>query len=496
MEITRRLDGGGEHRPAFGERGISVEAAMTAEPERDVERQSDRKPVLLTVDDDPGVSRAVARDLRRHYGDSYRVVRTESGPGALEALRELKLRGDRVAVLLADHRMPGMTGIEFLEQAMDLFPSARRALLTAYADTGAAIKAINDVDLDHYLLKPWDPPEEKLYPVVDSLLDAWRAACDVQPVRCTQVVGHRWSAHSFEVRDFLARNSVPYRWVTTEEPEGQQLLSAAGVDDTAIPLVVTPDRRASPRSEHRRAGRPSRAVDDASHRLLRRGHRRWWSGRSGSRRVRRLGGPPHRAGRATGDRRASGAELADRELPRLPGRHQRYPIDQPRPPPGPEVRRRDPHHPRRRRTRRGTIVTGRSLRRRWSGRRPRRAPGDGDLLPQARRPGRRGVDRPRRVLRVGGHGGHGLRGRRGLHRRRRQLGRTGGRLLRPPCPAGHDARAGQHPRGLDVALPRQADRRDPHDRGPARQRGDRCRRRRAPRSTDRSQSSERAPTRR
>jgi thioredoxin reductase (NADPH) len=205
----------------------------------DIDRASDRKPILLTVDDDPGVSRAVARDLRRHYGETFRVVRTESGPEALETLRELKLRGDCVAVLLADHRMPDMSGLEFLEEAMDLFPHARRALLTAYADTDAAIQAINVVDLDHYLLKPWDPPEEKLYPVVDSLIEMWLANGE-EPVQRTQVVGHRWSAHSFEVRDFLACNSVPYRWLTSDEPEGQRLLAAAGVDATAVPLVVTP----------------------------------------------------------------------------------------------------------------------------------------------------------------------------------------------------------------------------------------------------------------
>ncbi|HEV8167053.1 MAG TPA: FAD-dependent oxidoreductase, partial [Actinomycetota bacterium] len=193
-----------------------------------------------TVDDDPGVSRAVARDLRRRYGQDYRVVRAESGAQALEALREIKLRGDLVAVLLADYRMPVMSGLEFLEQAMDLFPHARRALLTAYADTDAAIQAINVVDLDHYLLKPWDPPEEKLYPVVDALIELWQVTGD-KPITETQVVGHRWSARSFEVRDFLARNSVPYRWFTVEQPEGKALLEAAGLDETSIPLVVTPD---------------------------------------------------------------------------------------------------------------------------------------------------------------------------------------------------------------------------------------------------------------
>src|SRR3954471_13864093 len=196
--------------------------------------------VILTVDDDPGVSRAVARDLRRRYGESYRIVRAESGESALEALRELKLRGDLVAVILADYRMPQMNGIEFLEQALDVYPGARRVLLTAYADTSAAIDAINVVDLDHYLLKPWDPPEEKLYPVLDDLLEAWRCS-DYRPVPATKVIGHRWSARSSDVREFLARNQVPYRWYSTDEPEGQRLLAAAGQDGQRLPVVITPD---------------------------------------------------------------------------------------------------------------------------------------------------------------------------------------------------------------------------------------------------------------
>jgi thioredoxin reductase (NADPH) len=200
------------------------------------------RPSILTVDDDPGVSRAVARDLRRQYGENYRIVRAESGSQAVEALREIKLRGEDVAALLADYRMPQMNGIEFLEAAMDLFPLARRVLLTAYADTDAAIQAINVVDLDHYLLKPWDPPEEKLYPVLDELLQAWSVA-DRQPVRQVRVIGHRWSPRSYEVRDFLARNSVPFRWYALDEVNGEagRLLVAAGQDGNRLPVVVTAD---------------------------------------------------------------------------------------------------------------------------------------------------------------------------------------------------------------------------------------------------------------
>ncbi|MGH3388244.1 MAG: FAD-dependent oxidoreductase [Actinomadura sp.] len=195
-------------------------------------------PTILTVDDDPSVSRAVARDIRRKYGDRYRIVRATSGDEALAALREIKLRGDQLAVMLADYRMPKMNGIEFLEAAMDLFPLARRVLLTAYADTGAAINAINTVDLDHYLLKPWSPPEENLYPVLDSLLEAWLATPDPTATE-TRVVGHRLSAASFAVREFLTRNLVPYRWLLADEPEGGRLLAAAGLTAADAPLVVT-----------------------------------------------------------------------------------------------------------------------------------------------------------------------------------------------------------------------------------------------------------------
>ena len=198
-------------------------------------------PVLLTVDDDPGVSRAVARDLRQKYGQDYRIRRAETPASALDVLRELKLRNDRVALLLADQRMPAMTGVEFLDEARRLFPRARRVLLTAYADTEAAIAAINDVKVHYYLLKPWDPPEEKLYPVLDDLLEDWVSE-EPAAFDGVRVVGHRWSARSHEVKDFLARNLVPFRWLDVErDAEASRLLGADGNDSARLPLVVPAD---------------------------------------------------------------------------------------------------------------------------------------------------------------------------------------------------------------------------------------------------------------
>ncbi len=198
------------------------------------------RPVLLAVDDEPSVARAVERDLRRRYGRDYRVLRAGSGEEALATLREAKLRGTPIALLLVDQRMPGMSGVQLLEAALKIAPDAKRALLTAYADTQAAIDAINRVSLDHYLLKPWDPPEEQLYPVVDDLLDAWRAEAPPAADRI-QLVGHRWSRESHDARDFLARNQVPFQWLDVEREDEARRLLAAAEGDGVLPLVLFPD---------------------------------------------------------------------------------------------------------------------------------------------------------------------------------------------------------------------------------------------------------------
>src|SRR5262245_58581741 len=202
---------------------------------------TERRPAIVAVDDEPAVLAAVARDLRRGFGERYRILRAGSGAEALELLTEVRRRGDQVALLIADQRMPGMPGTEYLVKARTLVPDAKRVLLTAYADTEAAIAAINDVALDYYLLKPWDPPEEQLFPVVEDLLTTWEsgAALEAGGVR---VIGHRFSPESHDLRDFLARNRVPARFLDVErDGEARELLTVAGVSDDRLPVALLED---------------------------------------------------------------------------------------------------------------------------------------------------------------------------------------------------------------------------------------------------------------
>ena len=202
------------------------------------------KPILLSVDDDSDVLRAIERDLRSHYGAEYRVLASDSPHAALDLLKQLKIRNDSVALLLADQRMPKMDGVGFLQEAQQIYPNAKRALLTAYADTNAAISAINEASINYFFLKPWDPPEEHLYPQLDDLLDDWLAA--YRPAfEGIRVLGTRWSPRCYELRDFLARNHVPYQWIDVElsanDPETKRLLDALGPEAANIPVVLFPD---------------------------------------------------------------------------------------------------------------------------------------------------------------------------------------------------------------------------------------------------------------
>jgi thioredoxin reductase (NADPH) len=199
------------------------------------------KPILLAIDDDTSVLEAVVQDLRRHYGQDYRIVRAASGAAALDICHQLKERKDSVALFLADQRMPGMTGVDFLSQALNIYPNAKRVLLTAYADTEAAIRAINSAKIHYYLNKPWDPPEEKLYPVLNDLLESWKQGYK-PPFEGIRVIGVRWSSSDHAVRDFLSRNRIPYQWLSPEGgPEASALLKEKGLDDTKLPVVLFGD---------------------------------------------------------------------------------------------------------------------------------------------------------------------------------------------------------------------------------------------------------------
>jgi thioredoxin reductase (NADPH) len=199
------------------------------------------RPILLAVDDDVSVLEAVVQDLRRQYGSTYRVMRAASGQAALDTLTQLKARQEPVALLLSDQRMPGMTGVEFLERAREQYPEARRVLLTAYADTEAAIRAINSARIHYYLNKPWDPPEEKLYPVLTDLLEDWQAGYQ-PPFEGIRVIGHRWSLRDHKVRSFLSRNHVPYRWLDiAAQPDAQQLLQERQLSVDQLPVVLFAD---------------------------------------------------------------------------------------------------------------------------------------------------------------------------------------------------------------------------------------------------------------
>src|SRR5947208_5696038 len=202
------------------------------------------KPAIITVDDDAEVLGAVERDLRHRYAERYRVLRSASGATALDALRGLKKRNDSVGLLLVDQRMPEMTGVEFLGRSMEIYPDAKRVLLTAYADTDAAIRAINEAKIHHYLLKPWDPPEDHLYPVLDDLLEDWRASFRPR-FEGVRVLAYRWSPGSYAVRDFLSRNQVPYQWLDVEtadkDAEVRHLAKAVGAEPSRLPMVLFPD---------------------------------------------------------------------------------------------------------------------------------------------------------------------------------------------------------------------------------------------------------------
>ena len=199
------------------------------------------KPIILAVDDDPQVLRAIRQDLRNQYKDEYKILSTDNAQEALDSLLELKNKGEEVALFLSDQRMPIMQGVDFLEKAMQIFPKAKKVLLTAYSDTDAAIKAINQVQLDHYLIKPWDPPQEKLYPTLDDLLEEWLSEY-IPPFVGLRVIGHSFSAESHAIKDYLASNLFPYRWLDgLQSEEGREHMAHNQLQSSDLPAVLFED---------------------------------------------------------------------------------------------------------------------------------------------------------------------------------------------------------------------------------------------------------------
>ena len=291
-----------------------------------------RKPVILTVDDDLDVLHAIERDLKKRYEERYRVLRAESGRVALDLLRRLQQRNDPVALLLVDHRMPQMNGVEMLQEAIKLYPNAKRTLLTAYADTDAAIKAINDVQLNHYLLKPWDPPEQQLFPVLDDLLNDWYADFH-PPFEGIRVLGTRWSSKSYEVRSFLARNQVPYQWLDADAAARDEEVKPSFDEFASRRYQITrravPERRLCCRTQDPGSGGKARPKNTRRPCILRSRDRwRWpcWTRCGCLWRVRRL---KNNYGGEGSPGRSGGTKFPNRELPRFSiGTYRRRPYSQ------------------------------------------------------------------------------------------------------------------------------------------------------------------------
>jgi thioredoxin reductase (NADPH) len=288
-------------------------------------------PALLIVDDDPQVLAAVRRDLRSRYREHYTVMSAASGEEALGTIRELKTRGDSLAMIISDQRMPGMLGGEVLARSRDVYPLARRVLLTAYSDIEAAVRAINEAHLDHYLSKPWFPPEENLFPVIDDLLDAWQAEY-LPEAKGLRLVGHQWSPRSHAIKNFLASNLIPYRWLdVTRDPDACVLLDAAGVRADELPALFFDDgspalRNPEPRQVSERLGRSLLAAFDVYDLVIVGAGSGWPRGG----RLRRIGRAADPAARPACARRAGGQQFPDRELSWVSGWRQRQRVDTPR----------------------------------------------------------------------------------------------------------------------------------------------------------------------